>query len=165
MGELKPVFLENGTVTAASSSPMTDGAAALLVCGEAFLKRHGLTPLARVASFAVSGCEPGVMGLGPIESTRKALARAGLTSADMGVVEMNEAFASQAQACRRALDIDPAVLNRDGGAIALGHPLGATGARLVGKAATLLKRDNQRYGLATQCIGGGMGIAMILEAA
>lgn len=165
MAELKPVFLEGGSVTAASSSPVTDGSAAVLVCSEAFMKRHGLQPLARVAGFAVSGCEPGVMGLGPIESSRKAMQRAGVSIDDIGVVEMNEAFASQAEACRRALDIDPAKLNRDGGAIALGHPLGATGARLVGKCATLLKRDGGRYGLATQCIGGGMGIAMVLEAA
>ena len=165
MADLKPVFLEGGSVTAASSSPMTDGSAAVLVCGEDFLKRHRLEPLARVAGFAVSGCEPGVMGLGPIESSRKAMQRAGITMDDIGVVEMNEAFASQAEACRRALKIDPAKLNRDGGAIALGHPLGATGARLVGKCATLLKRDGGRYGLATQCIGGGMGIAMVLEAA
>lgn len=165
MAALKPVFLEGGTVTAGSSSPMTDGSAAVLVCSEDYLLRHGLQPLARVAGFAVSGCEPGVMGLGPIESSRKAMSRAGITIGDVGVVEMNEAFASQAEACRRALDIDPAILNRDGGALALGHPLGATGARLVGKCATLLKRDGQRYGLATQCIGGGMGIAMILEAA
>ncbi|MCI5076075.1 thiolase family protein [Oricola sp.] len=165
MADLRPVFLEGGSVTAGSSSPMTDGSAAVLVCGEDFLKRNGLEPLARVAGFAVSGCEPGVMGLGPIESSRKAMQRAGITIDDVGVVEMNEAFASQAEACRRALEIDPAKLNRDGGAIALGHPLGATGARLVGKCATLLKRDGGRYGLATQCIGGGMGVAMVLEAA
>lgn len=165
MADLRPVFLEGGSVTAGSSSPMTDGSAAVLVCGEDFLKRNGLEPLARVAGFAVSGCEPGVMGLGPIESSRKAMQRAGITIDDVGVVEMNEAFASQAEACRRALEIDPAKLNRDGGAIALGHPLGATGARLVGKCATLLKHDGGRYGLATQCIGGGMGVAMVLEAA
>ncbi|WP_180902041.1 thiolase family protein [Martelella soudanensis] len=165
MAELKPVFVAGGSVTAATSSPTTDGSAAVLVCGEAFLKRHGLSPLARVAGFAVSGCEPGVMGLGPIGASQKAMARAGRTIADIGVIEMNEAFASQAEASRRALDINPEKLNRDGGAIALGHPLGATGARLVGKCATLLKRDGERYGLATQCIGGGMGIAMVLEAA
>ena len=162
---LKPAFREGGTVTAATASPFTDGSAAVLVCGEDFLKRHDLKPLARIVSFAVSGCEPGKMGLGPIESSRKALKRAGMTIADMGVIEMNEAFASQAEASRRALDIDPDILNVDGGAIALGHPLGATGARLVGKCATLLHRENKRYGLATQCMGGGMGIAMVLEAA
>jgi acetyl-CoA acyltransferase len=165
LAELKTVFLKEGTVTAASSSPMTDGATAVLVCSEEFVKRHGLTPLARVESFAVSGCAPGVMGLGPIEASRKAMARAGVTIADIDIVEMNEAFAAQAEACRRALEIDPAKLNVDGGAIALGHPLGATGTRLVGKAATLLRREGKKRALATQCIGGGMGIAMILEAA
>jgi acetyl-CoA acyltransferase len=165
LAELKTVFLKDGTVTAASSSPMTDGATAVLVCSEEFMRRHELTPLARVESFAVSGCAPGVMGLGPIEASRKAMKRAGVTINDIGIVEMNEAFAAQAEACRRALEIDPAKLNLDGGAIALGHPLGATGTRLVGKAATLLKREGKRRALATQCIGGGMGIAMILEAA
>lgn len=163
MATLKPAFMEGGTVTAATSSPMTDGATALLVCSEDFLTRHRLTPLARIASFAISGCAPGLMGLGPIESSRKALKRAGLRMSDIDVVEMNEAFASQAEACRRDLDIDPDKLNIDGGAIALGHPLGATGARLAGKAAQLLQRHGGRYGLATQCIGGGMGVAMVIE--
>ncbi|GGH62752.1 acetyl-CoA C-acyltransferase [Frigidibacter albus] len=165
MAELKTAFLKDGTVTAASSSPMTDGSTAVLVCTETFLKRHGLTPLATVKGFAVSGCEPGVMGLGPIESSRKAIKRAGLKVDAIDIIEMNEAFAAQAEACRRALGIDPARLNIDGGAIALGHPLGATGTRLVGKAATLLQREGKKYALATQCIGGGMGIAMVLEAA
>lgn len=165
LGELKTAFLEGGTVTAGSSSPMTDGATAVLVCSEEFAVRNGLTPLARVASFAVSGCAPGIMGMGPVESSRKALARAGITMDDIDIVEMNEAFAAQAEACRRELSIPEEKLNVDGGAIALGHPLGATGTRLVGKAATLLKREKGRWGLATQCIGGGMGIAMVLEAA
>lgn len=165
LGSLKPAFLEGGTVTAGSSSPMTDGATAVLVATEEFCVSHGLQPLARVAGFAVSGCEPGVMGLGPIESSRKAMARAGVTIDDIDIVEMNEAFAAQAEACRRALDIDPAKLNIDGGAIALGHPLGATGTRLVGKAATLLAREGRKRALATQCVGGGMGIAMVLESA
>jgi len=165
LGTLKTVFMAGGTVTAGTSSPMTDGATALLICTKDFAERHGLTLLARVASFAVSGCEAGVMGLGPIESTRKALKRAGLAINDIDIVEMNEAFAAQAIACVRDLGIDTAKLNLDGGAIALGHPLGATGGRLVGKAAQLLRRTGGRYGLATQCIGGGMGIAMILEAA
>jgi acetyl-CoA acyltransferase len=165
LGELKTVFMEGGTVTAGSSSPMTDGATAVLVCSEDFATRNGLTPLARVASFAVSGCAPGIMGMGPVESSRKALARAGLTIDDIDIVEMNEAFASQAEACRLELAIPEEKLNIDGGAIALGHPLGATGTRLVGKAATLLKREGAKRALATQCIGGGMGIAMVLEAA
>ncbi|MFG1304728.1 thiolase family protein [Xanthobacter autotrophicus] len=165
LGTLKPAFLEGGTVTAGTSSPTTDGATALLVCTEDFAKRHSLTPLARVASFAVSGCAPGIMGMGPVESSRKALKRAGIGIGDVGVVEMNEAFAAQAEACRRELGIDEEKLNMDGGAIALGHPLGATGGRLVGKASLLMKREGARYGLATQCIGGGMGVAMVLEAA
>ncbi|HEY0833333.1 MAG TPA: thiolase family protein [Azospirillum sp.] len=165
LATLKPAFLAGGTVTAGTSSPMTDGATALLVCGKDFADANGLEPMARVKSFAVSGCEAGVMGLGPIEACRKALARAGLTMADIDLVEMNEAFAAQAIACCRDLNIPDEKLNIDGGAIALGHPLGATGGRLVGKAAQLLKRTGGRHAIATQCIGGGMGIAMILEAA
>jgi acetyl-CoA acyltransferase len=164
LGDLKTVFLEGGTVTAGSSSPMTDGATAVLVCSETFARRHGLDLLARVESFAISGCAPGVMGLGPIEASRKAMARAGIGIDDIDIVEMNEAFAAQAEACRRDLAIAPEKLNIDGGALALGHPLGATGGRLVGKAAMLLQREKGRRALATQCIGGGMGIAMILEA-
>ncbi|WP_034994514.1 thiolase family protein [Beijerinckia mobilis] len=162
---LKTVFKAEGSVTAGNSSPLTDGASATLVCSEDFIKRRGLKPLARVVSFAISGCEPEIMGIGPVEASRKALKRAGITATDLDVIEMNEAFAVQVLACCRELDIDPARLNRDGGAIALGHPLGATGARLAGKAASLLKRDQGRYGLATQCIGGGQGIALVLEAA
>ncbi len=165
LASLKPVFLEGGCVTAGNSSPLTDGASATLIASEAFVARNKLTPLARVRSFAISGCAPEVMGLGPIEASRKALKRAGISAADLDVIEMNEAFAAQVLACCRDLEIDPSRLNRDGGAIALGHPLGATGARLVGKAASLLRRDGGRYGLATQCIGGGQGIAMVLEAA
>ncbi|MDB5982110.1 MAG: fadA [Pseudomonas sp.] len=163
LAALKPVFLEGGTVTAGTSSPMTDGATALLICSAQFIERHNLVPMARIASFAVSGCEPGIMGMGPVASSRKALLRAGISMADISVVEMNEAFASQAEACRRELEIPLDILNRDGGALALGHPLGATGARLIGKAAMLLNREGGRYALATQCIGGGMGTAMVLE--
>jgi acetyl-CoA acyltransferase len=162
---LKPAFKAAGSVTAGNSSPLTDGASATLVCSEEFVRRHDLIPLARVAGYAVSGCAPEIMGIGPVEATRKALARAGVSAGDLDVVEMNEAFAVQVLACCRELGIDPESLNRDGGAIALGHPLGATGARLVGKAAMILKRDGGRYGLATQCIGGGQGIALVLEAA
>jgi acetyl-CoA acyltransferase len=165
LGTLKPVFLADGSVTAGNSSPLTDGASAVIVASEAFVKKHNLNPLAQIKSFAVSGCAPDVMGIGPVESTRKALARAGLKAADIDVIEMNEAFAAQVLACCAELDIDPARLNRDGGAIALGHPLGGTGARLVGKASLVLRRDGGRYGLATQCIGGGQGISMIVEAA
>ncbi|TGV11255.1 thiolase family protein [Mesorhizobium sp. M8A.F.Ca.ET.173.01.1.1] len=165
LGGLKTVFKADGTVTAGNSSPLTDGASAVLVCSEDFVERHGLTPLARVAGYAVSGCAPEIMGIGPVEASRKALKRAGIATADLDVIEMNEAFAAQVLACCHDLGIEPTSLNRDGGAIALGHPLGATGARLVGKVASLLKRDGGRYGLATQCIGGGQGIAMVLEAA
>ncbi|MFG1182391.1 thiolase family protein [Xanthobacter sp. DSM 14520] len=165
LGTLKAVFKAGGSVTAGNSSPLTDGASATLIVSEDFARRHNLAPLARVAGYAVSGCAPEIMGIGPVEATRKALARAGITAAALDVIEMNEAFAVQVLACCADLDIDPARLNRDGGAIALGHPLGATGARLVGKAAQLLKRDGGRYGLATQCIGGGQGIALVLEAA
>ena len=165
LGTLKTAFLADGTVTAGNASPFTDGASAVLVCSEAALERHGLKPKARIAGFAVSGCAPEVMGIGPVEATRKAMARAGIGADKLDVIEMNEAFAVQVLACCHDLEIAPERLNRDGGAIAIGHPLGATGARLVGKAASLLERDGGRYALATQCIGGGQGIAMVLEAA
>jgi len=161
---LKPAFDENGTVTAGTSSPLTDGAAAVLVCTEDYAQKHGLDVLARLRSIAVAGCGAEVMGIGPVAATRKALARAGLEIGDIEVVELNEAFASQALACVRDLEIDPATVNLDGGALALGHPLGATGARITGKAAALLRREGRRFGLATQCIGGGQGIATVLEA-
>ena len=161
---LKPAFRADGTVTAGTSSPLTDGATAVLVCSAEYAQRHGLTPLARVKSIAVAGCAPEIMGMGPVEATKKALARAGIAAKDLDVVELNEAFASQAIACMRELGIDEAKVNLDGGAIALGHPLGATGARITGKAAQLLRREGGRYALATQCIGGGQGIATVLEA-
>ncbi|WP_395063353.1 thiolase family protein [Paraburkholderia silvatlantica] len=163
LAELKPVFLEGGTVTAGSSSPMTDGATALFVCSKQFAVKHGLQPLSEVASFAVAGCPADVMGIGPVSASRKALGRAGLTIDDIDVVEMNEAFAAQAEACRRELQIPEDKLNADGGGIALGHPLGATGGRLVGKASMRLQRGEGKFALATQCIGGGMGIAMVLR--
>ena len=160
---LKPAFDQNGTVTAGTSSPLTDGAAAVLVCTEAYAEKNGLEPLARVKSVAVAGCAPEIMGIGPVAATRKALERAAISITDVDVVELNEAFASQAIACQRELGIRDETLNIDGGAIALGHPLGATGARIVGKAASLLKREGGKYALATQCIGGGQGIATVLE--
>jgi len=162
---LKPAFAKEGTVTAGTSSPLTDGASAVLVCSAEFAKKHGLEVLATVKSVAVSGCAPELMGLGPIEASRKALERAGVTADQIDVVELNEAFASQSIACIRDLGLDPAKVNIDGGAIAIGHPLGATGARLVGKAAQLLKREGKHHALATQCIGGGQGIATVLERA
>ncbi|WP_353860424.1 thiolase family protein [Azospirillum formosense] len=161
---LKPAFLADGSVTAGTSSPLTDGASAVLVTTEAYAKANGLPILARIRSVAVAGCAPEVMGLGPVPAAQKALARAGLSIRDIDVIELNEAFAAQAIACMRDLDIDPAKVNLDGGAIALGHPLGATGARITGKAAALLKREGRQFALATQCIGGGQGIATVLEA-
>jgi acetyl-CoA acyltransferase len=161
---LELAFDQNGTVTAGTSSPLTDGAAATLVCSAAFAERKGLEPLARIKSFAISGCRPEVMGIGPVLSSRKALSRAGIGLADVDLVELNEAFAAQALACADELGLDLEKTNLDGGAIALGHPLGATGARITGKAAALLHREGKRYALATQCIGGGQGIATVLEA-
>ena len=163
MAELKPAFLANGSVTAATSSPLTDGAAAVLVCSEAYADAHGLAKLARIKSIAVSACLPEIMGIGPVAATQKALHRAGLSLTDIDIVELNEAFAAQSLAVLKDLPIAPEKLNLDGGAIALGHPLGATGARITGKAASLLKRENKQFALATQCIGGGQGIATILE--
>jgi acetyl-CoA acyltransferase len=160
---LKPAFRENGVVTAGTSSPMTDGAAAVLVCSADYAEKNGLRALARIRSIAVAGCAPEIMGLGPVEATRKALQRAGLALEDIDIIELNEAFAVQALACIRAIGFDAAKLNLDGGAIALGHPLGASGARITGKAAALLQREKKRYALATQCIGGGQGIATVLE--
>ncbi|GGF69345.1 acetyl-CoA acetyltransferase [Azorhizobium oxalatiphilum] len=163
LAALKPAFDQNGTVTAGTSSPLTDGASAVLVCSEDYASKHGLDVLARLRSVAVAGCAPEIMGIGPVDATRKALSRAGIAMDDVSVVELNEAFASQAIACARDLGVKPETLNIDGGAIALGHPLGATGARIVGKAASLLKREGGRYAVATQCIGGGQGIATVLE--
>ncbi|MBN9412362.1 MAG: thiolase family protein [Candidatus Paracaedimonas acanthamoebae] len=164
LATLKPAFEEGGSVTAGTSSPLTDGAAAVLVVSEEYAKRNNLPCLARIKSMAISGCDPEVMGIGPVNATRKALKRAGLEIKDLDIIELNEAFASQAIACVKELGLDLQKVNIDGGAIALGHPLGATGARITGKAAALLKREKKRYALATQCIGGGQGIATILEA-
>ena len=161
---LKLAFDQNGTVTAGTSSPLTDGAAATLICEENYAQENGLDILARIKSCAVNGCDPEVMGLGPIGASRKAMDRAGINSADLGVVELNEAFASQSLACVQDLELDKKIVNLDGGAIALGHPLGATGARITGKAAQLLQREGKKYALATQCIGLGQGIATVLEA-
>ena len=160
---LKLAFDENGSVTAGTSSPLTDGAAATLVCSEAYAQENGLEPIARIKSIAVSGCKPETMGLGPIFASRKALARAELSADAIDVVEINEAFATQSIASVRDLGLDIDKVNIDGGAIAIGHPLGATGARITGKAAQILKREGGRYALSTQCIGGGQGIATVLE--
>ena len=161
---LKLAFDQEGTVTAGTSSPLTDGASAVLVCSEDYATKHNLPILARIRSIAVSGCEPSIMGIGPVRASRKALQRAGLEARDMDIVELNEAFSSQAIASMKEIGFRPETVNLDGGAIAIGHPLGATGARIVGKAASLLKREGGRYAIATQCIGGGQGIATVLEA-
>ncbi len=164
LAELKPAFMAKGSVTAGTSSPLTDGAAAVLVVSEEYAKKKELPMLARVKSMAISGCAPEIMGIGPVSASEKALKRAGLTIDDINIVELNEAFAAQSLAVISDLGIKDSRLNLDGGAIALGHPLGATGARITGKAAQLLKREKKKYALATQCIGGGQGIATVLEA-
>jgi len=165
LAALKPAFRPDGVVTAGTASPLTDGAAAVLITSDVFASRHGVAPLARVRAFATVGVDPAVMGIGPVPATRRALHRAGLMVGDLDVVELHEAFASQALACCRELHFDPATVNRDGGGLALGHPLGATGARIVGVAAMRLVREQGRFALATQCIGGGQGIATVLERA
>jgi acetyl-CoA acyltransferase len=162
---LAPAFDADGSVTAGTSSPLTDGASATLVCTEEYAAKNKLDVLARVKSIAVAGCAPEIMGYGPVPATQKALARAGVKSDQLDVIEINEAFASQAIVCIRDLHLDESKINLDGGAIALGHPLGATGARITGKAASLLKREGGKYALSTQCIGGGQGIATVLERA
>ncbi len=161
---LKPAFKDDGSVTAGTSSPLTDGASACLVVSETYAKAQGLPMLARIKSVAVAGCLPEIMGMGPVAASQKALKRAGLEASHLDVIELNEAFSSQALACADALGLDWSRINLDGGALALGHPLGATGARITGKAAQLLVREGKQFALATQCIGGGQGIATILEA-
>ncbi len=160
---LKTAFLHDGSVTAGTSSPLTDGASVTIITSEAYAEKHGLTPLARIKSIASAGCRPELMGLGPIFATKKALMRSGLTAKDIDIFEINEAFSSQAIASIRDIGVDESKVNIDGGAIAIGHPLGATGARITGKAASLLKREGVKYAVATQCIGGGQGIATVLE--
>lgn len=164
LAALKVAFLAEGTVTAGTASPLTDGSSATLVTSEEFARAHGLPILARIKSIAVSGCDPTIMGYGPVPSTQKALKRAGITVKDLDIVESNEAFAVQAMTVAQELGFNGAKVNLDGGALALGHPLGATGARITGKAAQLLKREGGQFALSTQCIGGGQGIATVLEA-
>ena len=163
MAKLLPVFDAKGSVTAATSSPLADGAVALLVCSEAYADAHGLPKLAAIKAMSVSGVAPEIMGIGPVAATQKLLKRAGLAMSDIDIIELNEAFAAQALACMRELGIDASKVNLEGGALALGHPLGASGARIIGKAATLLHRQKAQYALATMCIGGGQGIATLLE--
>jgi 3-oxoadipyl-CoA thiolase len=164
LARLKPAFKSGGTVTAGSSSGINDGAAALAVVSRPVMEKLGLSPLARIVSTAVAGVDPSCMGLGPVPATRKALERAGLTVDQLDLIELNEAFAAQAIACIRQLQLDSAKVNIYGGAIALGHPLGASGARILTTLVHALRRTGGRYGLATMCIGVGQGIAMVVEA-
>ena len=163
LAALQPIFKNGGTVTAGNSSPMNDGAAALLLATEKGLTDHGLTPLARIVSSAAAGVHPDIMGMGPVPASEKALARADLTTGDLDVVEINEAFASQSLASLRLLGLDSERVNVNGGAIAIGHPLGASGARILVTLVHELRRRGGRYGLATMCIGVGQGISMIVE--
>jgi 3-oxoadipyl-CoA thiolase len=163
LAALKPAFEKDGTVTAGNSSPLNDGAACLVLMSESHAQRIKARPLARVLSAASAGVDPSVMGLGPIPASRKALARAGLKASDMDCVELNEAFASQVIACVRDLELDPQRVNPNGGAIALGHPLGASGVRIIATLVHELARRKARYGLATMCIGVGQGIATVVE--
>ena len=163
LGKLRPAFDANGTVIAGTSSPLTDGAAFVFVCSEEFAAEHSLAPMASIVSAAVSGCAPEIMGIGPVSASRKALERAGLTLDDIDLIELNEAFAAQSLAVIGELGLDKDKVNIEGGAIALGHPLGASGARITGKAAQLMQKNGAEHALATLCVGGGMGMATVLE--
>lgn len=165
MANLRPAFIETGSVTAATSSPLTDGAACNLICSQNYVEQHSMNGMAEIVSTAVVGVPPHIMGIGPVESSKKALARAGITLDDVDVIELNEAFSAQSLAVMKDLDLnyDDNRVNIDGGALAIGHPLGASGARILGKAASLLNRTGGEYALASMCIGGGMGIATILR--
>ncbi|MDH5293402.1 MAG: acetyl-CoA C-acyltransferase [Acidimicrobiia bacterium] len=163
LASLRPVFRQGGTVTAGNASPMNDGAAAVLLVTEDGLNRHGLEPMARIVAGAAAGVHPDIMGIGPVPATQKALGQAGIGVGDLDLVELNEAFAAQSLACVRQLDLDPDVVNVNGGAIALGHPLGASGARILTTLVHELGRRGGRYGLATMCIGVGQGIALVVE--
>lgn len=165
LAKLRAVFRkENGTVTAGNASGINDGAAALLLCDKESLEKYNLTPIAKVVSQAVAGVDPSIMGIGPVPATRKALKRAGLEVSDLDLVELNEAFAAQSIPCIRELGLDPAIVNVNGGAIALGHPLGCSGARILTTLVHEMKRrDDVRYGLATMCVGVGQGAALIVE--
>jgi acetyl-CoA acyltransferase len=164
LATLQPAFDKDGSVTAATSSPLTDGSAAVLVVGEGYADKMKLPKLARIKSVAVAGCAAEIMGIGPVPATKKALERAGLTLDDIDIIELNEAFAAQGLSVIKELGMDIGKVNLDGGAIALGHPLGTSGARITGKAASLLHREKAKYALATMCIGGGQGVATVLEA-
>jgi acetyl-CoA acetyltransferase family protein len=163
LAKLQPVFRKGGTVTAGNSSPLNDGASAVLVCSEEVLRAQGLEPLARIASHATAGVEPNFMGEGPIPAGKKALARAGFSVADLGLVELNEAFAAQSIACIRGLELDPSKTNVRGGAIALGHPIGSSGCRVLVTLLHAMRARGAKKGMAALCIGVGQGIAMCVE--
>lgn len=163
LSQLKPAFVKDGSVTAGNSSGINDGAAMLLVVSEAIVKKNNLQPLAVVKSMAVAGVDPAIMGIGPVPATKKALSRAGVTMNDLSLVELNEAFASQSLACMQELGLNPEIVNVNGGAIALGHPLGCSGARITATLLHEMKRTNAKYGLATMCVGVGQGAAMVFE--
>lgn len=164
LAALKPAFIKDGTVTAGNSSGINDGAAAMLLASEAAVKKYELTPMAKIVSMAVAGVDPAIMGIGPVPATKKALDRAGLQVSDLELVELNEAFASQSIACIRDLGLDSNKVNVNGGAIAIGHPLGCSGVRISATLLHEMKRRNAKYGLATMCIGVGQGAAVIYEA-
>ena len=163
MAKLRPAFSKEGTVTAGNASGINDGAAALVIMTAAEAKRRGLTPLARIASWATAGVDPAIMGTGPIPASRKALLRAGWTVKDLDLVEANEAFAAQALAVNKDMGWDPDIVNVNGGAIAIGHPIGASGARVLTTLLHEMTRRGAKKGLATLCIGGGMGVAMTVQ--
>lgn len=163
LASLKPAFEENGTVTAGNSSGINDGASMLLLVSEKIVTEYGLKPLGRIVSMAVAGVDPSIMGIGPVPASKKALSRAGIDMSQVDLIELNEAFASQSLACIRQLEIDPSLVNVNGGAIALGHPLGCSGARISTTLLHEMKRRNSRYGLATMCVGVGQGAAIVYE--
>jgi acetyl-CoA C-acetyltransferase len=163
LAKLKPAFRKDGSVTAGNASGINDGAAALFLASEDAVKQFNLNPIARVAGRGIAGVDPSVMGIGPVPATQKALKRAGIGVNDLGLVELNEAFASQGLACMRDLGLNPEIVNVNGGAIALGHPLGASGSRISTTLLHEMKRRNVKYGLATMCIGVGQGAAIVYE--
>ncbi|MBL4589689.1 MAG: thiolase family protein [Alphaproteobacteria bacterium] len=163
LGTLNPCFDKDGSVTAATSSPLTDGSAAVIVASEEYADKHGLPKLVRIKSVAVAGCKADIMGIGPVPASMKALERAGVELKDIDLFELNEAFAAQSLSVIKEMGIDESKVNIDGGAIALGHPLGTSGARITGKLASLMVREKKKLGLATMCIGGGQGVATVLE--
>jgi acetyl-CoA acetyltransferase family protein len=163
LAALKPAFVKEGTVTAGNSSGINDGAGAMLLASEEAVKQYGLKPMAKVISMAVAGVDPGIMGMGPVPATQKALKRASLSIADIDLVELNEAFASQALACMQELELNASKVNVNGGSIAIGHPLGCSGIRISATLLHEMKRRNSRYGLATMCVGVGQGASVIYE--